>query len=132
MKKYIKSAALLTAFALLAGCSSSAEKEKHLSLLADSRAGLLSAELPLESGPLSIMRATAKGSTIELMMVYNQDAKGAKPITEVFNRSVQTYCTANDTKNNLQVGLSYRIKMRNSRGQLLIDELITQQRCENN
>lgn len=132
MKKYLPSAALLATFALLAGCSSSAEKEKHLALLADSRAGLISAKLPLESGPLSIMQATAKGSTIELMMVYNQDAKGSKPVADVFKRSVQTYCTADDTKNNLQVGLSYRIKMRNARGQLLIDELVTQQNCENN
>jgi len=130
MKKYIKTSVFLTACMILAGCSASAEKEKHLALLADSRAGMLSAELPLESGPLSIMRATAKGSTIELMIVYNQDAKGAKPIAEVFKGSVQSYCTSKDTKNNLEAGLSYRIKMRNTRGQLLIDELITQKSCE--
>ncbi|WP_333705021.1 GspS/AspS pilotin family protein [Vibrio hepatarius] len=130
MNNYLKLSALVLAGTILSGCSSSAEKQRHLELLADNRAGLLAAELPLEAGPLSILRATAKSTTIELMMVYNQDAPGAKPISEVLKRSIQTYCTNKDTKSNLEVGLSYRIKMRNSRGQLLIDELITQKTCE--
>lgn len=75
------------------------------------------------------MRANAKASTIEIMMVYNDDAKGAKPTAQVLRQSIQTYCTTPDTKNNLEVGISYRIKMRNSRGQLMADELITDQRC---
>jgi len=116
---------------LIVGCSSaSSEKQKQLELLAKSRANLLSTELPLESGPLSIMRANAKGSTIEIMMVYNDDAKGAKPASQVLKQSIQTYCNTPDTKNNLEVGISYRIKMRNSRGQLMADELFTNQRCQ--
>ncbi|MEF1290628.1 GspS/AspS pilotin family protein [Vibrio sp. M260118] len=113
------------------GCSSgAAQKQKQLELLAQSRANLLANELPIESGPLSIMRANAQGTTIEIMMVYNDDAKGARPTTQVLNRSLKTYCTSTDTKNNLDVGISYRIKMRNSRGQLMADELITSQRCQ--
>ncbi|KLN63267.1 GspS/AspS pilotin family protein [Vibrio sp. VPAP30] len=116
---------------LIVGCSSaSSEKQKQLELLAQSRANLLSTELPLESGPLSIMRANAKGTTIEIMMVYNDDAKGARPTSQVLKQSIQTYCNTPDTKNNLEVGVSYRIKMRNSRGQLMADELITNQRCQ--
>ncbi|EEX92010.1 hypothetical protein VIA_002654 [Vibrio orientalis CIP 102891 = ATCC 33934] len=100
-------------------------------MLADSRANLLASELPLEHGPLSIMRASSKGTTIEIMMVYNQEAPGAKPTAQVLKQSIHTYCSSPDTKNNLEVGLSYRIKMRNSRGQLMADELVTYDRCTN-
>ncbi|WP_394128303.1 GspS/AspS pilotin family protein [Vibrio hepatarius] len=128
----VKSLILLTLAGILAGCSSAtAEKQRHLEMLADSRANLLASELPLEHGPLSIMRASAKGTTIEMMMVYNQDAPGAKPTAQVLKQSVHTYCTNPATKNNLEVGLSYRIKIRNSRGQLMADELITHERCTN-
>ncbi|NVD06426.1 hypothetical protein FCU94_05800 [Vibrio sp. JPW-9-11-11] len=115
---------------VLAGCSSAdAERQRHLSMLAESRAKLLAAELPIEAGPLSILRANANQTTIEIMMVYNQDAKGAKPIKQVLNRSIRSYCTSPETQRNLDVGLSYRVKMRNSRGQLMADELITKTRC---
>ncbi|MDC5707556.1 GspS/AspS pilotin family protein [Vibrio europaeus] len=130
MLNSLKSFSIVALVVLVAGCSSaSSDKQKQLELLAQSRANLLATELPLESGPLSIMRASAKGSTIEIMMVYNDDAKGAKPATQVLNQSIRTYCTTPDTMNNLEVGISYRIKMRNSRGQLMADEFVTQQRC---
>jgi len=75
------------------------------------------------------MRATAKGTTIEMMMVYNADDKNAKPVTQVMQSSIQTFCSDKNIKANLEVGLSYRIKMRNTRGQLMVDETITQQTC---
>ena len=92
MMKVFKQGVLITVIAVLSGCSSSAQKQQHLELLADNRAQLLSSELPLEAGPLSIMRATAKGATIEIMMLYNQDAKGAKPPSAVLEHSINTYC----------------------------------------
>lgn len=127
----IKVTALLSMLVtLLVGCSSAEmEKQQHLSMVAENRANLLASELPIELGPLSILRATANQTTIEIMMVYNQDAKGAKPIGQVLNTSILAYCNNPDTKKNLDVGLSYRIKMRNSRGQLMADEIITSQRC---
>ncbi|EGA72234.1 hypothetical protein VISI1226_06179 [Vibrio sinaloensis DSM 21326] len=130
MINLFKYGALATVLAVLAGCSSSAQKQKHLELLADNRAQLLSSELPLEAGPLSIMRASAKGTTIEIMMVYNQDAQGAKPTSAVLNYSINTYCSNPAIKTNLDAGLTYRIKMRNTRGQLMADELISAQRCD--
>jgi len=114
----------------LSGCSSNANQQKNLELLADNRASLLSSELPLEYGPLNIMRANAKGATVEMMMVYNADDRNAKPVSQVLESSVKTFCSNEDIRANLDVGLSYRIKMRNSRGQLLVDELITQQTCD--
>lgn len=130
--KLTKTLAMLAFTAIVAGCSSSsAEKQRHLEMLADNRANLLASELPLEHGPLSIMRANAKGTTIEIMMVYNQDAPGAKPTSQVLTQSIHTYCSNPDIRNNLEVGLSYRIKMRNNRGQLMADELVTYDRCVN-
>ncbi|MGY3569418.1 GspS/AspS pilotin family protein [Vibrio paucivorans] len=126
MKKVFSS---LLFIALLAGCSSNAEQKRQLELIANNRANLLNSELPLEHGPLSIMRANSKGTTIEIMMVYNDDAKGAKPVQEVMKMSVNSYCNNPDVKDNLDVGVSYRIKMRNSRGQLMIDEFIDQKTC---
>lgn len=133
-KKYFsmkKSTAGIIAFGLvlLSGCSSSSDNQRNLELLADNRASLLSAELPLEYGPLNIMRATAKGTSIEMMMVYNADDKNAKPVTQVMQSSIKTFCSDKNIKANLEVGLSYRIKMRNTRGQLMVDETITQQTC---
>jgi len=127
MKKNILLAALIAASA--AGCASNSDEQKQLELLANNRASILSAELPIEAGPLSIMRANAKGSTIEIMMVYNEEQKGAKSLNQVLSASKHYYCTNKDTKQNLAAGLSYRIKMRNSRGQLTADEFISEASC---
>lgn len=125
----IKTGCVLLALGVLSACSSNNDQQKYLELLAKNRVNLLSSELPIEAGPLSIMRATANGPTIELMMVYNQDAQGAKSVTQVLNTSINHYCTSQETMANMDVGLSYRIKMRNSRGQLMVDELVTKERC---
>lgn len=122
------SLAMLTAI-LVTGCSSSGE-QRQLEMLAHSRASIIAAELPMEVGPLTIMRANSNGTMIEIMMVYNQDASGAKPIQQVLKTSIKSYCSGQETKNNLDVGLSYRIKMRNTRGQLMIDEIVTKQTCQ--
>ncbi|GAK87988.1 hypothetical protein JCM19238_5598 [Vibrio ponticus] len=126
MKKHVfSSLALLVA---LVGCASNSE-QKQLELLASNRASILSGELPLEAGPLSIMRANAKGTTIEIMMVYNQDQAGAKPIEQVMQAGIGYYCSNKDTKANLEAGLSYRLKMRNTRGQLMLDQFVTLDSC---
>ncbi|WP_260259216.1 GspS/AspS pilotin family protein [Vibrio intestinalis] len=127
MRKNILLAALIAATAV--GCASNSDEQKQLELLANNRASILAAELPIEAGPLSIMRANAKGSTIEIMMVYNEEQKGAKSLNQVLSASKHYYCTNEDTKQNLAAGLSYRIKMRNSRGQLTADEFISEASC---
>ncbi|ANS85787.1 GspS/AspS pilotin family protein [Vibrio scophthalmi] len=127
MRARLASALLLASF--LMGCASDGNQQRQLELLASNRASLLAAELPLEAGPLSIMRASSKGTTIEIMMVYNQEQQGAKPLQQVLNTSITRYCTNKDTKANLDAGLSYRIKMRNSRGQLMADEFVSQETC---
>lgn len=128
-KALLSTCCIISSILLLAGCSSNAERQRHLELLASNRANLLAAELPLESGPLSIMRANAKGTTIEIMMVYNDDAPNSKPAQQVLRYSINSYCTSPDTKTNLDVGLSYRIKMRNNRGQLMADQFISEETC---
>ncbi|WP_194435276.1 GspS/AspS pilotin family protein [Vibrio fluminensis] len=121
----------LITLATLAGCAGNSQQQ-HLELLASNRASVLAGELPLEAGPLSIMRATAKGTTIEIMMVYNQDQAGAKPIEQVMNRGISYYCSNKDTKANLEAGLSYRLKMRNTRGQLMLDQFVSEESCTSN
>ena len=131
MLNIIKQLSVIIFVVLVVGCSSAAsQKQKYLEMLAKNRASLLASELPIESGPLSIMRANSKGNTIEIMMVYNNDAKGAKPTATLLSQSVKTYCSNRDTKANLDLGIHYRIKIRNSRGQLMTDELLTSQKCQ--
>ncbi|MCE0492716.1 GspS/AspS pilotin family protein [Vibrio salinus] len=111
-------------------CSSSSNEEKQLELLAMNRASLIEAELPIEVGPLHIMRASANKNIVEIMMIYNSDSKGAKPIKQVLAQSIHYYCSDKTTLTNLDIGLTYRIKMRNPRGQLMIDKIINKQTCE--
>ncbi len=114
---------------LLAGCSSTGEQNKQLELLASSRAQLLSSQLPIESGPLSIMRASAQQNVIELMMIYNSDVESAPSFNSLVNNSVSKYCTDKQTRANLDAGLAYRIKIRNPRGQLIVDKLVSKSDC---
>ncbi|MDE1238132.1 GspS/AspS pilotin family protein [Vibrio aestuarianus] len=126
-----KIAFVISIILLVTGCSSSADKQKQeqLELLASSRASVISSELPLEFGPLSVMRAISKGSTVEIMMLYNSDHQGAKPIDQVVKTSINVYCSDALTKSNLDIGLTYRIQIRNNRGQLMIDQFVTKESC---
>ncbi|NLS13007.1 type II secretion system pilot lipoprotein GspS-beta [Vibrio sp. SM6] len=113
----------------LSGCASNDEQARQLEILASNRAGILSAGLPLEYGPLQVMSATAKRHVIEIMMIYNDSAPGAKPISDVVSASVSYYCNNPEIKSQLDKGLLYRIKLRNSRGQLMVDEYISAPSC---
>ncbi|PTQ01472.1 GspS/AspS pilotin family protein [Vibrio splendidus] len=129
MKKWIIGS---LAAVLLAGCSSSSEqdKQRQLEMMAQHRAGVLSAGLPIEYGPLSVMRVLAKNTVIEIMMIYNQDSKGAKPLNQVVDMSVNSYCTNSEVRANLDMGLAYNIKIRNTRGQLIVEKLISKDTCQ--
>ena len=128
MKKWIIGS--LTAL-VLAGCSSSdQDQQRQLEMMAQHRAGVLSAGLPIEYGPLKVMRVLAKNTVIEIMMIYNQDAQGAKPLNQVLKTSVNSYCTNSEVRANLDMGLAYNIKIRNTRGQLMVEQLISKQTCE--
>lgn len=119
--------ALITA---LAGCASSNDQQQQLELLASNRASLLAAELPIEQGPLSIMRASSRGSTIEIMMIYNDDAPGTVTTQQLLKKTMLQYCFNENVRRNLDVGLSYRLKIRNSRGQLIVDQMVDASQCK--
>ena len=128
MKKWILSTLALTA--LLSGCSSNnADEQRQLEMMAQHRAGVLSAGLPFEYGPLSVMRVLAKKNVIEIMMIYNQDEQGAKPVSDVLAMSINSYCTSSDIRANIDMGLMYNIKIRNTRGQLVVEQLINKETC---
>ncbi|NAW63232.1 type II secretion system pilot lipoprotein GspS-beta [Vibrio sp. V31_P5A7T61] len=129
MNKLLLSCVGLTML-LLAGCSSTADQQKHLELLAANRASVLNAELPIEQGPLTIMRASAKGIMIEMMMIYNNDQQGATPIDQVMQSSLQRFCSTPDIRANLDVGISYRFLVRNPRGQTMVDQSMTKSSCK--
>nr|6I2V_A Chain A, Uncharacterized protein [Vibrio vulnificus] len=112
------------------GSSSNGEKERQLELMASNRAGVLSAGLPIEYGPLKVMRISSSKNIVEIMMIYNTDATGAKPTQELLSTSVSKYCEDATVRNQLDMGLMYRIKIRNSRGQLIIDEMVTAASCQ--
>lgn len=128
MKKWIIGS---LAALVLAGCSSSdQDQQRQLEMMAQHRAGVLSAGLPIEYGPLKVMRVLAKNTVIEIMMIYNQDAQGAKPLNQVLKTSVNSYCTNSEVRANLDMGLAYNIKIRNTRGQSMVEQLISKQTCE--
>ncbi|MCX2789171.1 GspS/AspS pilotin family protein [Vibrio sp. Sgm 5] len=126
MKKLL---CLFLVFGALAGCSSRDDKQHQLELMASNRAGVLSAGLPLEYGPLKILRISSNKNVVEMMMIYNDDALGAKPLNQVVNTSIYTYCNTPAVREQIDMGLMYRIKVRNSRGQLMADELVSAQTC---
>ncbi|EGQ9291053.1 hypothetical protein D8T43_13095 [Vibrio vulnificus] len=126
-KKVLSASLVLLA---LAGCSSNGEKERQLELMASNRAGVLSAGLPIEYGPLKVMRISSSKNIVEIMMIYNTDTTGAKPTQELLSTSVSKYCEDATVRNQLDMGLMYRIKIRNSRGQLIIDEMVTAASCQ--
>ncbi|MCG7496060.1 GspS/AspS pilotin family protein [Vibrio sp. Of7-15] len=125
MKKYLLS---LLVLATVAGCASpEREKQQALELLAQKRANLLAKEVPVEFGPLSIMKARAKGSVVEIMMI--DSGNGSISTKQMVETSVKSYCTDMEVRPLLEEGLSYRIMVRNARGQLQVDQFITSQTC---
>lgn len=122
----LKLVTLAAAIITLAGCSSS-QAQKQLEAAAAHRAGTLSAGLPMEFGPLTVLQAKARGSDIEITMVYNESAK--LPANQLMARSINYYCSNQEVKANLDMGISYSIKMRNARGQLLAEQSITSDSC---
>ncbi|POF56869.1 hypothetical protein CRN58_22440, partial [Vibrio vulnificus] len=83
-----------------------------------------------EYGPLKVMRISSSKNIVEIMMIYNTEATGAKPTQELLSTSVSKYCEDTTVRNQLDMGLMYRIKIRNSRGQLIIDEMVTAASCQ--
>lgn len=100
-KKVLSASLVLLA---LAGCSSNGEKERQLELMASNRAGVLSAGLPIEYGPLKVMRISSSKNIVEIMMIYNTEATGAKPTQELLSTSVSKYCEDTTVRNQLDMG----------------------------
>lgn len=97
MKKLL---CLFLVFGALAGCSSTDDNQRQLELMASNRAGVLSAGLPLEYGPLQIMRVSSNKNVVEMMMIYNDGALGAKPLNQVLNTSIYTTAATRSSQAN--------------------------------
>ncbi len=127
MKKLL---CILAAVGILAGCSTSDSKERELELMASNRASVLSEGLPIEQGPLKILRIDAKGGVVRMMMIYNAGAQGAKPVNTVLDNSIASYCKNNEIKTQLNMGLVYRITIRDPRGQVIADKMVNKSSCD--
>ncbi|GAM76625.1 hypothetical protein JCM19241_4162 [Vibrio ishigakensis] len=117
----------LVAGAVLAGCASKDEKLKELELKADRRAGILASSLPITYGPLTIAKAQAKGTTVIIEMLYNQS--GNKSAQQLVESAKNYYCSSDDVRASLNEGINYQIKVRNNRGQMVVEDMITAQSC---
>lgn len=113
--------------ATLAGCSSGSDKQRQVEAIASHRATIISNNLPIEHGPLTIMQAKAKGSVVEIMMIYNGDSEVSPQ--QLVAKSVNYYCSNSEVTANLSHGVIYDIKVRSERGQLLIDQIVSIDTC---
>lgn len=111
----------------LAACSATADKERQVEAIAAHRASILSNNLPIEHGPLTVMQAKANGRIVELMMIYNSE--GSIPPQQLIEKSVSYYCSNSEVKANLVHGVIYNIKIRSERGQLLIEQIVSIDTC---
>ncbi|MBD1556953.1 type II secretion system pilot lipoprotein GspS-beta [Vibrio sp. S9_S30] len=131
MSKYSLAKTIGTALlsvGLFAGCASSDNKQSQIELIAQHRASVLSAGLPVEVGALNIMKAEAKFGVVELLMIYNQDQGKIAP-QELMNNAIKYYCSSNEVKAALDQGVRYRLMLRNTRGQLIIDQVVGLEQC---
>ncbi|MDN3715282.1 hypothetical protein BCT04_14665 [Vibrio breoganii] len=112
---------------ILAGCSSNGDKQRELELKADRRAGILASSLPIEYGPLTITRASSKGSIVIIEMLYNQS--GSKSADQLVASAKNYYCSSEDVRATMEEGIGYLIKVRNNRGQLVVEEMISTKTC---
>ncbi len=119
----------LMAILLLSGCASNNDKQKTINLVAEQRANILRAGLPIEYGPLNIMRANAKEGVVEILMIFNAD-DASQTSQQLMSHAVDYYCSSKDVKGNMEIGVKYRLMLRNPRGQLLIDQMVTMDTCK--
>ncbi len=119
----------LLSVGLLVGCASSNDSKTQINLIAQHRASVLSTSLPLEFGALNIMKAHAKSGVVELLMIYNHE-QGKISAQQLTNNAIKYYCSSHEVKTALEQGVLYRLKLRNTRGQLIIDQLVGIEQCE--
>ncbi|ORT50039.1 hypothetical protein ST37_08945 [Vibrio sp. qd031] len=119
---------LLVAAAIISvGCSSQMDQQRELELLADRRAEILSSGLPVNYGSLSIVRAQAKQNRVILEMLYAGDS--TLSAQALYQQAEKYYCSNSEILTTLKQGLVYEIRIRNSRGQITVNELISDSTC---
>ncbi|WP_375750217.1 type II secretion system pilot lipoprotein GspS-beta [Vibrio sp. HN007] len=126
--KVIKIISLVVLSTGLFACSSTREQDAKIEAIASHRAQILSAGLPIEHGPLTVMQAKADGKVINMLMIYNS-SNGQLP-EGLLDKSTKYYCSNNEIKTNLEQGISYKITIKNSRGQTLVEHPVSQASCE--
>lgn len=124
---WIRNGVLITAIVLTVGCSSQRDQQRELEIQADRRAEILSSGLPVNYGPLSIVRAQAKQNRVIIEMLYADDS--TMPAERLYQQAKKYYCSNSEIKTTLKQGLVYEIRIRNNRGQIAVNEVISESTC---
>lgn len=120
----------LSVFSLLSlglvGCASVQEQNS----MAEYRANVISAGLPVQYGPLNVVSARSQENQVIINMIYNDLSAVVSP-QELMTKSTRTLCNNPEVSTLLNKGVNYRVVIRSDRGQLLTDEVISSNSCEN-
>jgi hypothetical protein len=106
------------------------EQQRELELLADRRAEILSSGLPVNYGPLSIVRAQARDNRVIIEMLYADDS--SMSAQTLYQQAEKYYCNNSEITATLKQGLVYEIRIRNNRGQMAVNEVISLSTCSPN
>lgn len=114
---------------VLTGCTSNDEKNRQLELLASNQSEILSKSIPIEYGALKILRVSSNENIVSMLMIYNDKGHSEKEIYQIITSSVKTYCNTSLIRKKMDLGLVYKIEIRNPRGKLITSELISNESC---
>ncbi|MGB2079926.1 MAG: type II secretion system pilot lipoprotein GspS-beta, partial [Vibrio sp.] len=116
-----KNLVLCSLFAMsLIGCAS--VQEQHT--MAEYRANVISAGLPVQYGPLNVVSARAKDNVVVVNMIYNNTTAIVSP-NQLVEKSTATLCKNPEIYTLLDKGVNYQFVIRGDRGQLLADQIIS-------
>lgn len=131
MRKMLTSGrmALIAALAVTLTACSSPSKLEVAELFAEHRAKMLENIIPIELNGYNLMRAKAKGTQIELTLLYTGNGD-ISPIP--LAKSLQkTYCRDNEIVSFLEQGLTYKLLFRDARGKPILARIIAIGDCLN-
>ena len=121
---------LTSVFALaLSACSTTPSGNSLAESFASQRAEMLSKVVPVKLDGYSILKAKAKGSNIELTMLFTGDAKKKQP-DQLFQGMTTRYCNDVEILSMLETGVTYSLLVRDQRGKKILERPITISSCQ--
>lgn len=109
---------------LLSGCLSS---HMSVSALSDYRATIISSQLPLKVGPLTLVKAQSDGQYVTLY--FNKE--GILDMDNLIKRVALHFCGSLETRDLMNRGVSYRISTFDSTKMETQIHIISEEKCLN-